>query len=381
MAVDEELIRDLDPEDEALEEEPARDRQFPCAQCGAKLTFAPGTDSLVCPYCEHAVTIPRSEEDIEELDFRAHLELLAASAETEEHAVVKCDACGAETDRPADVDSFRCLYCDHPIVATATSRKLIKPRALLPFKVTRAEAREAFRSWLKKLWLVPGGLKDQARVDSRLSGVYLPYWTYDAYTTTFYRGMRGDHYYVTQTYTDSKGRMRTRQVQKTRWRPVSGTVARPFDDVLVLASDSLPRKHVEALEPWDLESLSPYEDEFLSGFVAESYRVDLAEGFGAAQGLMWGVIQGDVRADIGGDVQRITSHKTQYDGVSFKHILLPVWVSAFRFKNKVYRFIVNARTGEVKGERPWSAWKIAGLVVLGLAVVGAIALIVAMNKS
>jgi hypothetical protein len=146
-------------------------------------------------------------------------------------------------------------------------------------------------------------------------------------------------------------------------------VGNTFDDVLVLASRSLPPKHAHALEPWDLRSLVPYRDEYLSGFAAESYQVDLAQGFEAAKAIMAEHIANTIRADIGGDHQRIHSVQTRYRDVTFKHILLPVWISAYRYHQRVFRFLVNARTGEVQGERPWSAVKITLLVLSILAVV------------
>ncbi len=39
-------------------------------------------------------------------------------------------------------------------------------------------------------------------------------------------------------------------------------------------------------------------------------------------------------------------------------------MGAYRFQAKVYQVLVNARTGEVQGERPYSAVKIALLVAL-----------------
>jgi hypothetical protein len=45
-------------------------------------------------------------------------------------------------------------------------------------------------------------------------------------------------------------------------------------------------------------------------------------------------------------------------------LLLPVWIGAYRFQSKVYQVAVNARTGEVQGERPYSAGKIALLVAV-----------------
>jgi len=76
-----------------------------------------------------------------------------------------------------------------------------------------------------------------------------------------------------------------------------------------------------------------------------------------------------VRRDIGGDHQRITSVATQYTDIKFKHVLLPVWISAYRYRDKVYRFIINGQTGEVSGESPKSWWKVALLTVALLVVV------------
>lgn len=121
------------------------------------------------------------------------------------------------------------------------------------------------------------------------------------------------------------------------------------------------------LEPWDLDKLLPYQDEYLSGFRCESYQVGLEEGFNRAKELMDDEIRDGVRSDIGGDEQRISSVSTQHNDVTFKHILLPVWLSAYKYRNKVYRFMVNARTGEVQGERPWSWLKISMTVIAVLA--------------
>ena len=82
-------------------------------------------------------------------------------------------------------------------------------------------------------------------------------------------------------------------------------------------------------------------------------------------------IRRDVRRAIGGDAQRITWMSTRHSGVTYKHILLPIWCAAYRFKDRAFRFVVNARTGEVHGERPWSWIKIAGAVIGAAVVVGA----------
>jgi hypothetical protein len=125
----------------------------------------------------------------------------------------------------------------------------------------------------------------------------------------------------------------------------------------------------EKLEPWDLKTATPYKDDFLAGFTAECYQTDLKQGFGEAQVRMAPEIDAAIRADIGGDEQRISSRRPRYSRITFKHILLPVWVSAYRFNGKLFQFLINARTGEVQGQRPWSAIKIAAAVLAGVAVI------------
>ena len=165
-------------------------------------------------------------------------------------------------------------------------------------------------------------------------------------------GQRGDYYYVTQMVTVMEnGRQVTRpqQVQKIRWSTVRGHVQNRFDDVLVCASESVPPKLVKKLEPWDLHSLTPFSEKYLSGFITEKYQVDLEGGFTRARTIMDQHIHRSILRDIGGDRQRVLQHKTQIANVTFKHLLLPAYISAYRFKNKLYRFLVNARTGEVTG--------------------------------
>jgi hypothetical protein len=92
----------------------------------------------------------------------------------------------------------------------------------------------------------------------------------------------------------------------------------------------------------------------------------LADGHGEARDRMSNVIVHDVRRDIGGDEQRVHDVDTDWRDETFKHILLPVWMAAYKYNGKSYRFLVNGQTGEVQGERPWSIWKIALVVIVVL---------------
>jgi DNA-directed RNA polymerase subunit RPC12/RpoP len=348
-------------------------RQFPCAQCGARVEFAPGTDSLECPYCGHRTAIPDSGTAIEERDLAAHAALdLGAGAATEEVSSVQCGSCAALVEAPPSAEAFPCPYCGTSIVASAISQRLIKPQALLSFKIDRNRATDLFRTWIGKLWFAPDALKKLARVDGRLQGLYAPYWTYDSDTVSRYTGQRGDNYYVTKTRTVTRNGRRVQETYRdvqVRWRPAAGTVQREFDDMLVVGSASLPRDLAEALEPWDVGGLVPYADEYLSGFLAERYQIDVRQGWDRAQERMEAVIRQDVERDIGGDHQRINSLDTRHGQVTFKHVLLPMWICSYRFQGKVFRFLVNARTGEVQGQRPWSWIKITLTALVVAAVV------------
>lgn len=343
--------------------EEVRDR-FPCEQCGSDLRYTPGATELTCQHCGHVQQIDAGEAEREtalaEIDFEATLREGLSGAEYEETRVVTCPSCGAQTDLHEAVQAARCPFCDTPVVTDTGAHRHIKPKSLIPFMLNEGQAREKMTAWLGGLWFAPNGLQEYARKGRQMNGVYVPYWTYDADTRSRYTGQRGDHYYVTVKTKDG-----TRQERRTRWTPASGRVARQFDDVLALGSKSLPKAYTDALEPWDLGALVPYRSDYLAGFAAEGYQVQLEEGFADAQVKMRNVIEGDVRRDIGGDVQRISSLDTDYSDVTFKHVLLPVWVAAYKYGGKTYRFVVNGQTGKVQGERPWSSVKLllAGLFI------------------
>lgn len=349
--------------------------QFPCKDCGANLQFAPGQESLSCPYCGAHNEIKIKKEKVQENDFYKTLEMLDNTAETEEKPFVKCNVCSAQIEQVANIVSSDCPYCGSALVTTTQSVKRIKPKSLLPFKITSNEAKRSFKEWIKGLWFAPNNLKKIHKLDNKLNGMYMPFWTYDSDTITHYTGARGTYYYVTKTRTvmrDGKSVTETYQERRTRWTNVSGTVYENFDDILILASHSLPRKYADELDPWDLQNLVPYQDQYLAGFKTESYQVDLKSGFKMAKNIMDDEIRQSIRYDIGGDEQRIYSVSSIYNDITYKHILLPVWVCAYRYKEKVYRFLVNARTGEVQGERPWSWIKITLAALAGTIVVGGI---------
>lgn len=360
---------------------PKTEHRWPCEQCGAQLRYAPGQTELVCDHCGHVQPIPEAGDRkraraLQEHDLAAGLrdDLPAGAIETVQ--TTTCTSCGARIEFQGATHATECPFCASPVVVDTGSARVIKPQAVVPFALTENQAHDAMTGWMGRLWFAPSTLLEYARKGRAMNGVYVPFWTFDAATQSDYTGQRGEYYYVTETVTvrvNGRTEQRQQQVRKTRWYPASGHVARDFDDVLVIGSASLPVSLGNGLTPWDLSALEPYSPDFLAGFAAEGYTVSLADADAGAKAQMAAVIEQDVRRDIGGDEQRVHSVDTAFSDETFKHILLPVWMAAYRYNGKSYRFLVNGQTGEVQGERPWSIWKIGFAVLLvALIVLGAV---------
>ncbi|MER7004269.1 hypothetical protein ABT297_14665 [Dactylosporangium sp. NPDC000555] len=350
--------------------------QYPCAGCGANVEFAPGTNVLKCPYCGHETVLQSTGARVREHDYLNFISLPRKPVAMLAKNVFVCRNCGAQTE--SDAISDRCRFCTAPVVAQLNPQDLVVPEAVLPFVLDRRRLREALGKWASSRWFAPSGLKKVTEAESAKS-MYLPHWTYDTRTVSDYVGQRGEHYYVTETYTED-GQTKTRQVQKTRWHYASGTVARDFDDVLVTGTTKVSPKHLDALDPWPLLDSQPYRPEYLAGHETLRYDVEPESGLEAAKQKMAPAIESDCRHDIGGDEQRVDRIHTQYNDVTFKLMLLPVWIAYYLYAGKTYHIQVNGVTGEVAGERPYSALKIALAIIAAIVVIVAVIGLYAASK-
>ena len=346
-----------------------RGRVFPCEQCGAELVFNIGDQRLKCPHCgfEKDIVVPANA--VVEQDFREMIERLKKQAvsrredekKEETQNQVRCEGCGADIVFFGTLTSSECPYCGCVVQRehVHTGGWRIPVDGMLAFAVTREEATDNLRAWIRSRWFAPNEFR-QRGATGKFNGVFLPFWTFDALTAVAYTGQRGDWYWVTVKQGDSQ-----QQVRQTRWSPASGQFQRFFDDVLIAATEGIRRDLIDGLEPWPLKECRPFSQEVLAGFVSRTYDVELEAGFATARDEIDSAIQQDVRQRIAGDEQRIDSIRTQFGAITFKHILLPVWMLAYRYRERSYQVLVNACTGEVDGERPYSGWKIALATLLG----------------
>ncbi|GIH02151.1 hypothetical protein Rhe02_02180 [Rhizocola hellebori] len=281
-----------------------------------------------------------------------------------------CPKCAAQTE--SDALSERCPFCTTPLVGDAQSIGQIAPEAVVPFDVDQAAVRDRLRQWISTRWFAPSSLR-QVGVAESVRSVYLPHWTLDSQTASDYTGQRGDDYWATESYTttvNGQSQTQTRQVRRTRWRPASGSVSRRFDDVLVPATRRVDSDHLHDLMPWPLPQAKPYQPEYLSGHQTLRYEVEPEAALEQAKQQMAAVIHEDCEQDIGGDHQRVSNVDTQYTDVTYKLMLLPVWIVCYLHAGKSWQVYVNGSSGSVTGQRPYSTAKIAAAITVGLALIG-----------
>jgi DNA-directed RNA polymerase subunit RPC12/RpoP len=356
---------------------PRQPLQYPCAGCGARVEYAPGTMLLRCPYCGYTQQIAAADTEISEHDYQAWAGLPDKPRANLTERTLACGRCGAQTQ--TDDLSGACTFCGAPVVVEVSTDEQIAPEGVVPFAVDQGAAQDAVRTWIGSRWFAPNRLRKVGGSES-MKGTYLPFWTYDARTESDYRGRRGEHYWENETYTDDEGRTQTRQVRKTAWYPASGHVARFFDDVLVPASGHLPAKRLDAMGPWSTQEALPYQADYLSGFRTLRYDVEPDAGLQDAKRRMAPVIEQDCRDDIGGDEQVVNDVRTAYHDLMFKLLLMPVWIAAYLYAGRSYQVLVNAHTGQVVGERPYSWIKITLFVLLMLLVAAAVAAVVVATR-
>jgi DNA-directed RNA polymerase subunit RPC12/RpoP len=359
-----EQVEEIEREEEGPLPDSARVR-FPCSNCGADTTWDPAADALLCAHCGQARPVPRAEGTILERPLSEAGE--AARGLGLAVRVARCGTCGARVTFDDAGTSRLCVYCGSPsVLEQEANRNALRPESLVPLLVGQEKVEESFRRWVRGLWFRPNDLR-RART-SQASGVYVPFWTFDARVHSDWSADAGHYYYVTQTYTTIVNRrpvIQTRQVRKVRWVPAWGQRHDDFDDLLVLASAGQPAKLVQELGTFDTTGLVPYRPEYLAGWHAEEYQVDLEQAWLEGQARIEERQRDRCAGDVPGDTQRNLRVKNTISDVRWKHVLLPVWSVAYRYKGKPYAVLVHGQSGRVVGEAPLSWAKILGLV-LGL---------------
>jgi len=343
-----------------------------------------------CPNCDKPV--PHGAESCAGCGFALPRSVKAAKTTDEKGwgdgtRHFKCEGCGAEVIVHANELKVACAYCGNESVLEQTRKELshhddTRPEQILPFKLKKGDVAADFQRWVRSLWFAPGDLWQMAN-NEKIRGVFLPYWCYDTSTNTHYDGEYGvDHTETEEGREDGKRVTRTKTV--TVWYSRRGWSHQSYEDVLVLASRVVDRGLCESVEPFHLKHAVPFSTELLTGWEAERYALDHEkawEKIGRPRVTEWELSRCDGIVGRGADHTRGVSVSCHFTELDSAHMLLPLYVSGFRYNGKLYHYIVNGQTGQVKGERPYSFWKIFFFSLAIAAVVAAIVLLVTSRSS
>lgn len=344
-----------EPEEAVVAQDALAPHGVPCRQCGSPVE----ADDHFCGACGASHEVPAASS--------------AAAAPPQKH--FRCENCGSQMSADLDQRSYVCPFCDSTYVVEfageVTGRQ--RPEFVIGFAVTKESAQQLFREWLHdNSWFRPGDLTTQS-VAEKQRGVYLPFWSFAMRAQSHWHASIGEYWYRTETYVtrDSKGNMvtRTRQVRETEWWPLSGLHHHYYSGYLISGSRGLPQDQAQRIMPFNLPALKRYEPYYLAGWLCEEYSVERDGALALCQQEFQRREKQNVAAFLPGDTHRQLNVTTQFDQVSSDLCLLPVYILSYRYRDKLYRFLVNGQTGKCDGDKPWSWTRI------WLAIGGVVALI------
>lgn len=350
-----------DHDEAAIDQEHATPRGRPCDSCGCPIE----DNDRFCPACGASQVVEAS----------------VVTDETPLQKFFRCDGCGSEVATDPDQRSYVCPFCDSTYVVEFSPEQTDRqsPEFIIGFAVTSEQAQEKFRNWIvDNGWFRPGDLKTAAIADKQ-KGVYLPFWSFSMLAQSRWSASIGEYWYRTETYTttDSKGKTttRTRRVRETEWWPLSGNHHHYYAGFLVSGSKGLPQSEAERIKPFNLPALKRYEPYYLAGWLAEEYSIVRDQALQLCQQEFYRREQHNVGAFLPGDTHRSLQVSTNFSNVNSDLCLLPVYVLSYRYRDKLYRFLVNGQTGKIAGDKPLSWKRITAVIVGVLVAIGIIVLI------
>lgn len=342
-----------------------------CPNCDGVMNFDPKTGGMLCEFCGHTEAVEEKEtiKKAEEQDFDSVENTENCNWGVEKKTIV-CKFCGGEAIYDAMQTSGECPFCGSNQVMEAAAKNTLAPNGVIPFAIDKKSCGTRFTNWLKGKLFCPNEAKKNARPEA-FKGVYLPYWTFDADTQSDYKAEYG----IDRTVRDKEGNSRT----VTDWYRTAGTHRQFIDDQIVIGTDRHQEYLIKRIEPFDTNNSIEYKPEYVSGFVSERYSIGVKSAWEKAKDYIKTKLRSAVRSKIkseknADDVRNLTM-STTFSNITYKYLMLPVWISSFKYNGKVYQFYVNGQTGKVGGKAPVSPYKVAVAVIIVIAIVVILAML------
>lgn len=327
---------------------------YKCPNCSGGLEYKPGSDKLVCPFCD-------SEFKEQELkDTKAYRQAREEQRLQEEFNAqmveYNCPSCGAEILADENTAADMCPYCHNPVALKGRLSGALRPDKVVPFKYDAQAAKQKFIETMGKRKFVPGNFLATAQLE-KIQGIYYPFWVADADTDSSFTGIG------TKVRTWRAGNIRYTETSKY---DVFRRGDIHFEDLSTAALSEADKAILEGILPFPATCHEDFSMTYLSGFVTKKRDMD--------------------RKDVEGDVKnRIDTYSEQllretihgYSSVStrerravikqsrWEYCLMPIWLLTYNTPKRRYVFAMNGYTGKTYGELPID-WKKLLLVGLGI---------------
>jgi len=343
----------------APEKETEDTRSFKCRHCGGTISYSAAERQLICPYCGRAQEVEAEEMGRAAAEFEFTLETMeqARRGWGEKRRELVCESCGAVVAVAPDTLTDTCAFCgSNRVLARDAAGDVLRPTALLPFAVDQERCQKLAAEWLGQGWMHPAELRDVHKLRG-LTGVYLPYWTFDAHIRADWKAEVGTK--RTKRYYEN-GEWKTRTVIDWDWR--SGRIRLPVDDHLVPGTGHVSRVILSKVLPFNLNELTEYDPGYLAGWQTKTYDVQLQEAWRLAKREMRGRAKNACYDDTGSSHVRNMRMTADFADEQWRHILLPVYLASYPFQKRTFQVMVNGQTGKVAGQKP-VAWLKIWLVI------------------
>ncbi len=324
---------------------------FSCPKCGGHMSYNL-EQQLVCEYCGYAEAVEENhtaDEAEQVLDFVLPTSRGHRWSEAQQHLV--CSRCGAMSLLATGVTATECPYCgSHQLVTSEEISELIDPNVIAPAKLSEKDAADKIREWLGRGWFAPDDLRKLAQ-SSALRPAYYPFWTFDGTL----------HLKWLCEVNEGSG-------DSPNWVPRNGVELEMFDDVLVPGIKSLLKENLSQLEPFHLKELVEFDPSYLAGWTALAYDHPLADASLIARQKVVRKLRSQLysRVQPGDQKRNLKSSGVDWSGMTFKYILLPLWMGSYQYQGNNYRIMINGHTGKVSGKKP------VDMVKVGFAIISSI---------
>lgn len=326
---------------------------YKCPACGGRLEFDAGSGKLKCPFCDSVYELSafenREKEALSGAGSTVDIPWDTSGIESfgeEESALLSayvCQSCGGEIITDKTTGATACPFCDSPVVVPKAFEGDLRPDIVIPFRLDKQAAKEAFSKHLQGKKLLPRVFKTQNHLDE-IKGVYVPFWLFDCdveaditYRATKEKKWKeGDFDCVDTSYFDLQ-----RQ----------GCVS--FANVPVNGSTKVSGEMMESLEPYDMSQESPFRSAYLAGYMADRYDISLESSLPRASARVKRSTE-DIFASSLTDyaAKEATNTKLDVTNARARYALLPVWLLNTTWRGNRYTFAMNGQTGKFVGDLP-----------------------------